>query len=122
MDRLRERASRLKEESMCLQKALENACTPQVEDVRSFLESEGGVELAGEILLSGGLDLLEKIQKRYPEFVLSLEDLLGEEEEGGAGQGDIVPTPSAEGQGAVGEGPVPGAEQVAGLRELGGDA
>ncbi|CAL9002350.1 unnamed protein product [Prunus brigantina] len=91
-DRLGEKAARLKEENARLQKALENACQPQAEDVKSFLESEGGAELAGEIRLSGGMDLLEKIQKRYPDFVFSLEDLLGEDED--EGPGDIMPLPS----------------------------
>ncbi|CAL9016689.1 unnamed protein product, partial [Prunus brigantina] len=95
-DRLGEKAARLKEENARLQKALENACQPQAEDVKSFLESEGGAELAGEIRLSGGMDLLEKIQKRYPDFVFSLEDFLGEDED--EGPGDIMPPPSTEGQ------------------------
>ncbi|CAL9030032.1 unnamed protein product [Prunus brigantina] len=95
-DRLREKTAQLKEENIRLQKALENACQPQAEDVKSFLESEGGAELAGEIRLSGGMDLLEKIQKRYPDFVFSLEYLLGEDED--EGPGGQMPPPSAGGQ------------------------
>ncbi|CAL9019767.1 unnamed protein product, partial [Prunus brigantina] len=110
MGRLREKASQLKEENARLQKALENACKPRAEEVKSFLESEEGAELAGEVRLSGGLDLLEKIQKRYPDFVFSLEDLLGEDED--MGRDDPEPTPSAEDQGAEAEVTIIGAEQV----------
>ncbi|PQQ16700.1 hypothetical protein Pyn_35198 [Prunus yedoensis var. nudiflora] len=52
-----------------------------MEDVKQFLWSVEGVELAGTIQFSGDLDLLKKIQKRYPEFVFSLEDLVGDVEE-----------------------------------------
>ncbi|CAL9006366.1 unnamed protein product [Prunus brigantina] len=117
--RLRERAAQLKEENTRLQKALENACKSQVEEVKSFLESEEGADLAGEVRLSSGLDLLGKIQKRYPDFVFNLEDLLGEDED--TGRGDIVPTPSVERQGAEVEVAVLGAEQMAVPREPSGE-
>ncbi|CAL9022417.1 unnamed protein product, partial [Prunus brigantina] len=120
MGRLREKASQLKEENARLQKALENACKPQAEEVKSFLESEEGAELAGEVRLSGGLDLLEKIQKRYPDFVFSLEDLLGEDED--MGRDDPEPTPSAEDQGAEAEVTITGAEQVNVSKEPGAEA
>ncbi|CAL9025158.1 unnamed protein product [Prunus brigantina] len=97
-----DRAKRMTDESTRKEKALENACKPQVGEVKSFLESEEGAELAGEVRLSGGLDLLEKIQKRYPDFVFSLEDLLGEDED--TGRGDPEPTPSMLGIPWVGEG------------------
>lgn len=97
-ERLREKGARLKDENVRLQKALENACQPQVEDVKSFLELADGAGLAGEKRLSGCLDLLEKIQKRYPEFVFSLEDLVGkeEEEQEAANQGEAELTPTTE--------------------------
>lgn len=72
--------ARLKDENLRLQKALENACQPQMEDVKRFLESAAGVELASEMRLSGGLDLLEKIQKRFPDFQFGLEDLIEEDD------------------------------------------
>ncbi|PQQ05381.1 hypothetical protein Pyn_00887 [Prunus yedoensis var. nudiflora] len=58
---LRTEGACLSDENAQLQRALENACQPQVEDVRQFLESAEGASLAGEIRLSGGLDLLERI-------------------------------------------------------------
>lgn len=61
VERWREKGARLKDENIWLQKVLENACQPQAEDVRSFLESADGAGLAGEVRLSGGMDLLLKI-------------------------------------------------------------
>lgn len=95
---MRVKGARLKDENVRLQKAVVNACQPQVEDVKSFLESADGAGLVGEIQLSGGLDLLEKIHKRYLEFVFSLEDLVDEEEKGQwvADQGQAEPTATVE--------------------------
>ncbi|CAB4309127.1 unnamed protein product [Prunus armeniaca] len=99
VERWKEKGAQLKDENVRLQKALKNACQPQVEDVRSFLESADGAALAGEIQLSGGMYLLEKIQKCYPEFVFNLEDLVGEEEEEevvGPRKTELAPTIEAE--------------------------
>lgn len=65
VERLKAEGARLKDENVRLQKAVENACQPQVEDVKQYLELAEGSGLVGEIQLSGVLDLLEKIQKHF---------------------------------------------------------
>ncbi|PQQ09485.1 hypothetical protein Pyn_05762 [Prunus yedoensis var. nudiflora] len=80
VDSLKVEGACLKDENLRLQKVVESMCQPQVDDVRQFLDSAEGASLAGEIRLSGGLDLLEKIQKRFPNFEFRLEDLMEEHE------------------------------------------